>query len=67
MDLSKVFDYIPHELNAYGFDLNSRHFFYSYLKNRKHSVKINNTCSNSFIWSPSRINTGAYAIQHFHK
>ena len=50
MDLSKAFDCIPYELliakiHAYGFDLNSLTFFYSYLKNRKQNVKINNTCS----------------------
>ena len=49
MDLSKAFDCIPHEsliakMHAYGFDLNSLTFFYSYLKNRKQNVKINNTC-----------------------
>ena len=32
MDLSKAFDYIPHELNAYGFDLNSLTFFIHILK-----------------------------------
>ena len=50
MDLSKAFDCILHEsliakMHAYGFDLNSLTFFYSYLKNRKQNVKINNTCS----------------------
>ena len=50
MDLSKVFDSIRHELliakmHAYGFDLNSLTFFYSYLKNRKQNVKINNICN----------------------
>ena len=50
MDISEVFDSIRHELliakvHAYGFDLNSLTFFYSYLKNRKQNVKINNTCS----------------------
>ena len=45
MNLSKDFDCIPHKLliakvHAYAFDLNS----YSYLKNHKQNVKINNTC-----------------------
>ena len=49
MDLSKAFDYIPHELliakmHGYGFDLNSLPFFCSYLKNRRQNVKIDNTC-----------------------
>ena len=30
---------------AYNFDLNSLTFFYSYIKNRKQRVKINNICS----------------------
>ena len=32
-------------MHAYGFDLNLLTFFYSYPKNRKENVKINNTCS----------------------
>ena len=32
-------------MHAYSFDLNSLTLFYSYLKNRKQNVKINNTCS----------------------
>ena len=44
------FDCILHKLltakmHAYGFDLNSLIFFYSYLENRKQNVKINNTYS----------------------
>ena len=46
----KAFICIPHELliakmHAYGFDLNSLTLFYSYPKNCKQTVKINNTCS----------------------
>ena len=52
-DLSKAFDVLPHsllvaKLNAYGFDLPSVRLMYSYLTNRKQTVKINNTYSD---WS----------------
>ena len=50
MDLFKAFDCIPHDLlitkmHAYGFSNESLTFFYSYLKRRKQSAKINNTHS----------------------
>ena len=49
-DLSKAFDCIPHDLltaklEAYCFDNYTIRYVYSYLKNRKQCVKINNTYS----------------------
>ena len=49
-DLSKAFDCLNHELliaklNAYGFDHASLEFIYSYLSDRKHRTKINNSLS----------------------
>ena len=48
MNLSKTFDYIPHDLlivklHAYGFNKKALTFVYSYLKRRKRNVKINDT------------------------
>ena len=49
-DLSKVLECIPYDflfakLVAYGFDLNVLTVVFTYLKNRKQSVRINNTLS----------------------
>ena len=48
MDLSKALDGIPHELlmakmHAYGFNLSSLTFCYSYLESFKQNIKIKNT------------------------
>ena len=48
MDLSKVFDCIPHDilsakLHGYGLWEDAGTFVYSYLKCRKHDVKLNYT------------------------
>ena len=50
MDLSKAFDYIPHDLliakmHAYGISIDSIKILFSYLKGRNENIKVNNTYS----------------------
>ena len=50
MDLSKVFDCIPHDLliaklHAYGLDFDTVTFLHNYFKHRKQSMTINNISS----------------------
>ena len=63
MDLSKAFNCIPHDLliakmHAYGFDEDSLILFFSYLKDRKQAVKVNNTLS-SFMTLVSGVPQGS--------
>ena len=73
-DLSKAFDCIDHELltaklHAYGFDIDSLRYIYSYLTERIQRVKINSSYSKwnevEFGVSP-RINIRAIAFQHIY-
>ena len=70
MDLSKVFDCIPHDLliakmEAYGFSEDFLTFLCSYLKRRKQSVNINNVHS-MFQILLSSVPQGSI-LQHFYK
>ena len=51
-DLSKAFDYIPHDLiiaklEAYGFHIDALKLIYDHLSNRKQKVKVNDAYSSS--------------------
>ena len=63
MDLSKAFDCVPHDLliakmHAYGFDIDTLMLFFTYLKNRKQGVKVNNTI-HSFMTMVSGVPQGS--------
>ena len=50
MDLSKVYDCIPHDLliaklHAYGFNTNALYLLHSYFTNRKQKMKVNESFS----------------------
>ena len=54
MDLSKAFDCLSHELliaklDAYGFNENTIRLVYSYLTNRKRSVKVKGSLTLSYL------------------
>ena len=53
MDISKVYDCIPHDLliaklHAYGISMQALKLLFSYLPNKKQRVKINNSFSDWF-------------------
>ena len=63
MDLSKAFDCVPHDLliakmHAYGFDIETLILFFTYLKDRKQGVKVNNTI-HSFMTMVSGVPQGS--------
>ena len=65
--LSKAFDCIPHvlliaKLEAYGFDKYTIRYVYSYLKNRKHVLRLI-----KFIvtFGSTRISSGSNSFQYF--
>ena len=62
MDLSKAFDCVPYDLliakiHAYNFDRETLILFFTYLKNRKQGVKVNN-CIHSYLMIISGIPQG---------
>ena len=72
-DLSKVFDWLPHELlsakiDAYGFDKKFLKLMHRYVSNRKQKVKINNKYSSwsKYCFCSTRVNFRTFVVQHFH-
>ena len=75
MELSKAFDWIPHDLlvaklHAYGFTMNAIAFIYSYMTRREQGVKMIDTGSLFKILlsgvPPSRIHPKSDLVQHIH-
>ena len=70
MDLSKAFDCLPHELiiaklAAYGLGKGALQVIFSYLKNRKQSVKVKRHTKSSqtnFIRRPTRVVAWPYSF-----
>ena len=57
-------------MHAYGFDLNSLIFFYSYIENHNQNFTLNDTYSLFQILLsdvPQGISTGPHSIQYFYK
>ena len=69
MDLSKAFDYIPHDLliakmEAYGFSEDFLTFLYSYLKRQKQSISPQ-YIPNSTLRCPTRIHSRTILFNNF--
>ena len=65
--LSKAFDCIPHvlliaKLEAYGFDNYATRYVYSYLKNRKHVLRL---IKFILTFGSTRISSGSNSFQYF--